>query len=131
MKKLQHTALRFTLSVILSVIITPGFSHANSTAFSVSPKQCTSLKQGELCQIELAVSFHLPTPAAYCLYADQQQLHCWSDAAVGQWQQVLTLKDDMVISLRSGKQQPLYHQTIRYAWMHKKNNSNAMRWRLF
>ena len=127
MKKLQHAALLFTLTFIAA----PGFTHANSTAFIVSPKQCTTLKQGDICHIDLAVSWNVPTQAEYCLYADQQQLSCWSHATAGQWQQALTLKDDMVISLKSGNQHHLYSHTIRYAWMHKKNNSNAMRWRLF
>ena len=128
MKKFIYSALLLTLTVAANSVFADEKSPAN---FMVSPKQCTSLKQGEVCYVDLEVSWHVLNPAEYCLYADQQKLNCWTHAAAGQWQQALKIQDDTVISLRSGSQPHLYSQTIRYAWMHKKNTSNAMRWRLF
>lgn len=127
MKKLTHAAL------LLNLLFAPTWAVATDDAgtFIVSPKQCTSLKQGDICYVDLAVSWHAPTTANYCLYADEQQLQCWQQTRAGQWQQSLTIKADTVISLKAGEQQLLYRHSIRYAWMHKKNNSNAMRWRLF
>lgn len=102
-----------------------------AAGFTVSPKQCTALKQGDICYLNLQVSWQLTLQQNYCLFANEQKLHCWHSMQQGQWQQDFTMQQDLVITLRTSDRQVLHSQTIRYAWMYKKNNSKAMRWRMF
>lgn len=128
-----------TTKIISALIISLLFSTATSLAneqlasqgLNLSPKQCTILNQGEVCYLDLSVSWQTNVAANYCLYANKTQLKCWQNSQQAQWRQPITMQNDLTITLQSLNQEVLHSQTIRYAWVHKKNNSKAMRWRMF
>ncbi|QTH72267.1 DUF3019 domain-containing protein [Pseudoalteromonas xiamenensis] len=125
--------LQLLLLTYAAILTNPSLAETTEHTVNlvVSPKQCTALKQGDTCYLDLDVVWNMPSTSDYCLYADQQKLKCWHNVDQGTWQQALTITDNMEIRLTSLHQQTLHTHTIRYAWVHKKNNSKAMRWRMF
>ena len=127
------------ISIFSGLVIALAFSnHSGAVAaqspaagFMVSPKQCTTLKQGDICYLNLQVSWQQASQQNYCLFANAQKLHCWHSVQQGQWQQDFAMQQDLVITLQTSDRQVLHSQTIRYAWMYKKKNSKEMRWRMF
>lgn len=128
-----------TTKITSALIISLWFLTATSLAkeqlvsqgLSVSPKQCTILNQGEVCYLDLSVSWQTDVAANYCLYANKIRLKCWHNSQQAQWRQPITMQNDLTITLQAQNQEVLHSQTIRYAWVHKKNTSKAMRWRMF
>ena len=112
--------------------ITSYANQANDTSFLVlSPKQCTALKQGDTCYVDLKTSWKITNHKDVCLFANKQKIQCWQNQQQGQFNQQLTMHDDLIITLQTNNKHILHTRTIRYAWVHKKMNSKAMRWRMF
>ncbi|CAM4075683.1 DUF3019 domain-containing protein [Pseudoalteromonas byunsanensis] len=122
-------------SLILPLLISAPSSLAQQNPppfeLNVSPKQCTTLNQGEMCYLELDVTWQLAQKQTVCLYANELQLECWQNQTRGQLKKSLSVHNDLIISLQNKDRQVLQTHTIRYAWVHKKNNNKAMRWRMF
>jgi hypothetical protein len=124
-------------SLLLSAIICSKVTLAEQNdgvqheALTVSPKQCTTLKQGETCYLDLEVVWRTSTEKSTCLFANANKLQCWHNKKQGELKKQITMRNDLVLTLQTVNKQVLHTQTIRYAWVHKKNNSKAMRWRMF
>lgn len=127
----------FRTSLILSVLIASKVTSAKQSEdykngmLTISPKQCTTLKQGELCYLDLEVAWQIQNKKNTCLFANSRKLQCWHEKKQGVLKQPITMKNDLVLTLQTADKQVLQTQTVRYAWVYKKNNSKAMRWRMF
>ena len=126
-----RTSLLLSLFIFSKVASSEQSDNKTQNRLTVSPKQCTTLKQGDTCYLDLEVTWRISIEKSTCLFANANKLLCWHNKKQGELKQQITMQNDLVITLQTEHKQVLHTQTIRYAWVHKKNNSKAMRWRMF
>lgn len=131
MNSILRTSLLLPALICSKVTLAKQNDEVQHTALTVSPKQCTTLKQGESCYLDLEVAWQLGAEKNTCLFANSHKLQCWHNKKQGELKQQITMQKDLVLTLQTLNKQVLHTRTIRYAWVHKKNNSKAMRWRMF
>ncbi|MBZ9613507.1 DUF3019 domain-containing protein [Rheinheimera maricola] len=67
--------------------------------WNISPQICLVEQPDQDCSAILTVHWVSTTPQSLCLYVAQNQLQCWQDATIGQWQQQLNWQNS-TLSLR-------------------------------
>ncbi|MBQ4877873.1 DUF3019 domain-containing protein [Pseudoalteromonas luteoviolacea] len=113
--------------------LTPALALAasNEPQFTIKPEQCVALEQGQECYIDVSASWQTNSIGNYCLFANEQQLHCWQNVAHGKWKSEIMMTDNLAVSLKNGSEEIIFTKTIEYAWIYKKRKSKAVRWRMF
>ncbi|WP_261592545.1 DUF3019 domain-containing protein [Pseudoalteromonas holothuriae] len=131
MTLITHTTIKAGL-VCIAIL-----GHSNTHAanepnqqLSVSPKQCTTLEQGQDCYIDLTINWQANITGNYCLYANTQRLQCWHNKNQGTLNQEFIMNEPTQIRLEQN-QIMLQQVTIKYAWLYKRRVNKAVKWRMF
>jgi hypothetical protein len=101
---------------------------------SVKPGQCVALNQGNLCYIDIEISWSVPELGNYCLFSSQQEapLQCWENVQLGIFAREIAAKENVLFLLKpKGRELIVGATKLEMAWVYKKNNRSHSSWRMF
>lgn len=121
--------------VLLAALLLPVHAAApEGSQLGVKPQTCVSLHQGQLCYVNLQLSWQLVTAGDYCLYqsAQSEPLQCWAQASQGSLSLKLAVVDTVQFYLRPKDQaQVLATSELSVSWVYEKKQKSRLTWRLF
>ena len=79
------------------------FASQPQTYLEISPNICVVKRLGDLCSMEVNVKWQTPTTNDFCLYQDDSALKCWLNAQKINTHLLITMNQDMIITLRSNE----------------------------
>lgn len=100
----------------------------------VEPEQCVAMRQGQLCYLDVKMSWRAEQVGDYCLFSSLQPkaLRCWSNMKSGELQQEMSADENIVFSLKKqGRASDLITQEVEMAWVYDKNTRKNISWRMF
>jgi len=100
----------------------------------IEPDQCVAMRQGQLCYVDVKMSWRAEQAGNYCLFSSLQPnaLRCWSNEQSGKFQQELSADENIVFSLKKeGLSSDLITKELAMAWVYNKNTRKNVSWRMF
>jgi len=116
----------------------PSFSFAKEVQekylLIVEPDQCVAMRQGQLCYVDVKISWQAEQLDNHCLFSSLQPnaLRCWSNAKSGKFQQEMSADKNIIFSLKKqGRSSDLITKEIEMAWVYDKSTRKNISWRMF
>ncbi|GAC15410.1 DUF3019 domain-containing protein [Aliiglaciecola lipolytica] len=100
-RALKQKWINWTIAA-LGVMTCLSNAWGETPSWSVQPKVCIVENLGDLCEMELSLSFHGLEPGKYCYFQDQTRLNCWSGSAQ-QTTLLIRFTKDTVLYLKSAQ----------------------------
>lgn len=126
--------IRTTFALLVGLMALPGVAYsdtASGVSFSISPKRCVTLRQGQPCFVRIRIEWQSSEMVKACVYADNgKQLTCWKAANGGRSVIAQTLAGTTAYVLADANGTELGRREVTVSWVYKKKRSNR-RWRLF
>jgi len=100
----------------------------------IEPEQCVAMRQGQLCYLDVKMSWRAEQVGNYCLFSSLQPkaLQCWSNMKSGELQQEMSASENIVFSLqKQGRSSDLIAKEIEMAWVYDKSTRKNISWRMF
>lgn len=100
----------------------------------IEPEQCVAMRQGQLCYMDVKMSWRAEQMGHYCLFSSLQPnaLRCWENVKSGKFQQELSADENIVFSLKKqGRSEDLITKEIEMAWVYDKSTRKNISWRMF
>jgi len=100
----------------------------------IEPEQCVAMRQGQLCYVDVKISWQAEQLDNHCLFSSLQPtaLRCWSNAKSGKFQQEMSADKNIVFSLKKqGRASDLITKEIEMAWVYDKSTRKNISWRMF
>ncbi len=100
----------------------------------IEPEQCVAMRQGQLCYMDVKISWQAKQMSDYCLFSSLQAkaLQCWSNVITGAFRQEMSAKENLVFSLRKkGSLSDLITNELEMAWVYDKSTRKNVSWRMF
>ncbi|MDP5213357.1 DUF3019 domain-containing protein [Pseudoalteromonas tunicata] len=125
----------FTLFVLPSVVLTTQAKQPDSLPeLKIIPTKCVSLKQGQVCYVNVTVVWQVGDAGDYCLFSSLQSnlLQCWLSSKQGTFSQEVEITDDLIYTLTDTKnEQEIISNRLPLAWVYKKEKFSHSSWRVF
>lgn len=99
-----------------------------------APMQCVAMTQGQMCYLDVEISWHSQQVDDYCLYTSLQSkpIKCWTAQAKGIFKREFASKNNIQFHLRRQNQElNLSSVEVEIAWVHKKRGQPQNWWRIF
>lgn len=100
----------------------------------IKPTKCVSLKQDQVCFVNVDITWRAPETGDYCVSSSQQTepLQCWSSTQKGQLSQEIEMSKDVIFKLTNDAGDKVIVTTVLpLAWVYKKEKFSHSSWRIF
>ncbi|MFT5277102.1 MAG: hypothetical protein ACI97K_001240 [Glaciecola sp.] len=127
-------SLNIFIAFVISILSINASASETEGVISISPKQCIALNQGNLCYLDIEITWSLQEQGNYCLFSSQQEssLQCWQGKRVGDFAREIVAKENVVFSLKPQNSKIILGSAkLEMAWVYKKNNRSHSTWRMF
>jgi len=133
--KVSHGLRKWILHALLVLLFTAPISASGSeqsgVAFSISPKRCVTLRQGQPCFVRIRIEWQSSKIIEACVYGvEGKEVICWQPANQGKSVIAQTLPGTTEFVLVDDEGIELSRTEVSVSWVYKKKRSNR-RWRLF
>lgn len=136
----QSKVLTKQLSFLTGLLVTVNAIAVDDSALEpnkillLHPTQCVALNQGNLCYVDIEITWSVKTRGNYCLFSSQQNdaILCWESAKSGKFEGELIANEDVIFHLKIKESNTILDTAkLEMAWVYKKNNRTHSRWRMF
>jgi len=100
----------------------------------IKPTKCVSLKQGQICYVDLEITWRTRETGDYCVSSSQQNspLQCWSSTQQGALSKRVKMAKDIVYTLTNKEgDKVLVSAVLPLAWVYEKQKFSHSSWRIF
>ena len=120
----------------VSLIVTPlsALSAPDLAAFTLKPKQCVSLHQGQTCYVTVDLQWQTKVKGHYCLYQqpNPSPIQCWQQSQQGAVKKEIATDSDVIFVLNNETtSQVIAENRLTISWVYQKKQKSRLTWRLF
>jgi len=119
--------------VVLIIFNSKSALSQEGVELNLKPKQCISLREGQKCYTLVEISWHAQSLGEYCLFSSVQKeaLQCWKNDSSGNYKSELTIKKDLVFTIKNRANSIEASATIELGWVYKRSSRKKSSWRMF